>query len=140
MKTRLIVNCALVLAGLLPVVYLLALLGWQFAGVFTAGKWVALPATVLFTEHKLDFIPQFPSAAPAAAAAFLDRVHVALIPAVAGLALAAFGALRAARDIAILRAERRQREDRLRRIQDYRRHGFGSVAPDGRREPYIGPA
>lgn len=140
MNTRFVVNCALVLLGLLPVLYLLALFAWQMSGIFTAHKWVALPVTLIFTEHTFPFLPEFRWTAPAAVAAVLDRVHVGLVPAIAGLALAAFGALRALEQFAGMRAAKRQREDRLRRIQDYRRQPFGIAAPDGRREPYIGPA
>lgn len=132
MKTRLIVNCALVVVGLLALVYVVALLAWQFNALWRTSSWVPLPATLLFTE--------FGGTAPQALATILERMHVGLIFVVPGLVLIALGAFGALRQLAVIRAEKQQREDRLRRIQDYRRQEFGTAAPDGRREPYIGPA
>ena len=116
----------LALAGALPVLYFLALLGWQFARHLQAGSWVALPASLLFTDHS------FPVYQPVTW--FLDRLHVGLVFAVPGLALMALGALMAIRQTAVVRSEKRLREDRLRRVRVRQYRGEAD-----RLEPFIGP-
>lgn len=128
----------LVLAGLVPVLCFLALFGWQLSASIQASKWIALPLTLVFTDHALAFIPEFTWAAPPAVTAVLDRVHVGLIPAVLGLVLIALGVLRALRQKALIRTYRQRNEDRVRRISDYRRDDSRIDLVDGRREPFIG--
>lgn len=129
----------LVLAGLVPVLYLLALLGWQMsASIAPAGKWIPLPLALVFTDHSLAFIPKFPWVAPPTVAEVLDSVHVGLIPAVLGAGLIALGVLRALRQKALIRTYRQRNEDRVRRISDYRRDDYRTDVLDGRREPFIG--
>jgi hypothetical protein len=62
----------------------------------------------------------------------------ALLPALGGLAAIAIGALCIVRQKAVIRAEKQRKEDRVRRLQDYRRDPVATDAIDGRREPYIG--
>ena len=147
-RTVLISGVALVVAGLLPVLYFVALLAWQIIAFFQTGSWVALPATLLFTEHSLlqagkaapvlPFIPEFPWAGQQAAALILDRLQVGLIFALVGLALMALGALGALRQMAVSRAQKQRDEDRVRRVRDYRREDNRIEPIDERMEPYIG--
>lgn len=122
-KAVLTFSLALVVAGLVPVLYCVGLVVWQAAALFQAGSWVPLPASVLFTDHPFAFIPKFPWAG--------------LVFALAGLGMAAAGVTIAFRQHAAIRAERQRRDDRLRRVRDYARDD-GQAAPlDGRREPFI---
>jgi hypothetical protein len=154
-----IVGAALVIAGLAPVVYLLALIAWQFSALFEAGSWVSLPATLLFTDHSvlqggkaapvLPFIPQFPwpwlmspeSLLPlhTVVASLIGRVHVGLAFALAGVAVMALGAQRTRQYVRVIRAEKQRREDRLRRVHDYCLDEGRARGLEDRREPYIGP-
>lgn len=144
--TAILVASVLVIAGLVPVLYFVALLAWQVSALFQAGAWVPLPVSLLFTEHSLlaagkaapvlPFIPELPWAADKTVAAILDRVHVGLIPALAGLAIMALAVLRLYRQMAVIRAQKQWNEDRLRRTQDYR-EDRPLDALDGRREPFI---
>jgi len=157
-RTTLLYGVALVVAGLVPVLYFMALLVWQISALFHAGSWVALPATLLFTDHSvlqagkaapvLAFIPQFPwawlmspdSLLPVHMAVtwMLDRVHVGVVFALVGLAVMAVGALSALRQMAMIRDRKQRDQDRLRRVRDYRREDSRADALDGRREPFIG--
>lgn len=149
-RTVLFFAAVLMLAGLVPVLYLVALFVWQISALFQAGSWVPLPATLLFTDHSLlqagkaapvlPFIPEFPWAAHKAVVFVLDRVHVGLVPALLGCAIAALGALSALRQMAAIRAQKQRTEDRLRRVRDYRLSGSPADAVDDRREPFIGAA
>lgn len=158
-RTALFFAVVLVVAGLVPVLYFVALVTWQFAALFQAGSWVPLPATLLFTDHSLlqagkaapvlAFIPEFSwawlaspgSLLPAheAVAWVLGRLHVGLAFALVGLAVMALGALSAFRQMALTRAHKQRNEGWLRRMQDYRDESSAADAVDGRREPFIGP-
>lgn len=137
-----------ILIGLVPVIYFLALSGWQWSSSVQAGKWVALPLTFAFSDHSLlqsakaapvlPYIPELPWIAPPPVAAILDRVHVGLIPAILGLLVMTLGWVRARRQRAVMRALKQHREDRVRRLQDYRREETRIEPIDERREPYIG--
>jgi hypothetical protein len=137
-----------VLIGLVPVIYFLALAGWQWSASVQAGKWIALPLTLAFSDHSLlqaakaapvlPYIPELPWIATPPVGAILDRVHFGLIPALLGLLIMALGALRALRQLAVMRALKQHNEDRVRRIQDYRREDTRIEPIDERREPYIG--
>jgi hypothetical protein len=147
-RTALVSGVALVVAGLVPVLYFVALFVWQITTLFLAGSWVALPATLLFTDHALlqagkaapvlPFIPEFPWAGHQAVAVILDRLHVGVVFALVGIAVIAFGALSALRHLAAIRARKQRDEDRVRRMRDYRRDDSRVGAVDGRLEPYIG--
>lgn len=137
-----------VLAGLMPVLYFLALLGWQVAGIFLWGTWVPLSAALLFLGDPasagkaaavLPFIPYIPGVhvTNSVAAMILGKLHVAVIPALIGCAIVARAMLAILRQKARIRAARQRVEDRVRRIDDYRRNG-GANPFDERREPYIG--
>ena len=145
-RTRLLFAGVLVLVGIVPVLYLLALVGWQVAGIFLWGIWVPLPAALLFLGEPtsagkaaavLPFIPYVPGVqiTNSAAALILGKLHVAVIPALLGCAIVWRAALGILRQKARIRAARQRIEDRVRRIQDYRQ---GKDFFDGRREPYIG--
>ena len=149
----LIASVLLILAGALPVLFLAGLLAWQTFTLFQAGAWVPLPVLLLFTDHAalqatkvapvLGFIPDLSliwtagadTAKPVLWA--LGRVHFALVPALAGLAMMAAGVRRFLMKRAAIRAQRDYREDRLRRVQDYRRDDSATDTFDGRREPFI---
>ena len=160
MKNRflLLAGVALVITGLLPVLYFLALLAWQFSAVFQTGSWVALPATLVFADHLalqggkvapvLPFIPHLPwpwlmtpdSLLPLhkLVASLLGRTHVGLVLALAGLALMALGTLRARHYRTVIQAEKQRRTDGLRRVHDYRVDDSRARTFEERREPYIG--
>lgn len=62
----------------------------------------------------------------------------ALLPALGGLAAMAIGVFWILRQKTMIRAEKQRKEDRVRRLQDYRRDPVAADGIDGRREPYIG--
>ena len=149
----LIASVLLILAGALPVLFFVGLIAWQALTLFQAGAWVPLPALLLFTDHAvlqagkvapvLELIPDLSLIWTAGADTakpilwVLSRVHFALLPALAGLALMAAGIRGLLRQRAALRARKDDREDRLRRVRDYRRDDAATDALDGRREPFI---
>lgn len=138
--SALIFSAALVVIGAVPLLYLATLVGWQIVMLFQTGKWIGLGLTFLFTEHALAFVPQFPtSLAPEHPALVwaLSRIHVGLLPALIGLLLVGAGVLGVLRQRAALRAREQYREDRLRRVDDYRRDDVRAERFDARREPYI---
>lgn len=141
LKARTMFSFAVVLvaAGLVAVLYLAALFVWQITLRVEAGSWVPFPATLLFSEHSLAFIPEFRWAAPEALAWILDRLHLGLVFALPGLAAMALGVLVALRQKALIRVHKQRKEDQLRRVRDYRREDSGADPWDGRREPFIGP-
>jgi hypothetical protein len=110
-RTVLFFAVVLVLAGLVPVLYFMALLVGHIAPLFQTGSWVAFPATLL---------------------------HVGLVFALPGLGVVALGVFGVLRQKAVIRVYKEQEEDRLRRARDYRRDSSGPDDRDGRREPYIG--
>lgn len=120
----------LVLAGLLPLLYFIALLFWQSSKPGSG----FLDATLSFVDRSLlgaakvgpvvDFLPEFPSA-------WLTGLQIKLVLAVLGVVLTALGVLIARRKMAVIRLEKWQRQDRLRRVQRYR--------DSSRLEPFIGP-
>ena len=104
-RIALIASAALIVVGAVPVLGVAGLVGWQVVLRFQSGKWLPLAA----------------SGVP---------VHVAVlwIAGFAGLAIAALGVLGFARQRAAIRAHKQQREDRLRRVQDYLRDGPPTTA------------
>jgi hypothetical protein len=150
--TALFVPVALIVLGAAPVIYLSALFAWQIATSMQIGSWVPLPAMLLFTDHAplqagkaapvLGFIPDLSwlwragADTPPPAAWILGKLHFAIVPALIGLMIAAHGAFRLLRQGAIIRARRREHEDRLRRMHDYRRQEL-TIDTLGRREPFI---
>lgn len=135
----------IIVAGALPVLYFAALGVSQLFLSVQSGRWVALPLSLAFSDHDLlaaaraapllPFIPEFPWVVAPPISALLDRVHVALIPALAGLAFIAAGMLRIRRIADLRRLYRQKEEDRVRRVQDYQREEAPFI--DGRREPFI---
>ncbi|MFN2645892.1 MAG: hypothetical protein ABR570_12960 [Burkholderiales bacterium] len=90
-----------------------------------------------------DGLPQFPNAWLEALAARLSLAQRIWMPrtlppglalAVAGLLAMMLGAVIARRQAAVLEAEKRETEDRLRRVRQYELGGHA----DGRIDPYIG--
>lgn len=146
-RTVLIVSAALVVAGLVPLLYFLGLVGWQIAALVQTRSWVPLPASLFFTAHSFAFIPQFPwawlaspdSLLPAHTALMwvLTKVHAGLAFGLAGLALVAVGILGVLRQRAVLRAQRQAIDDRQRRVRDYRNDNSAAPTLDERLEPFI---
>lgn len=146
-RAVLILSAALVVAGLVPLLYFLGLVGWQFATLLQARSWVPLPASLLFTEHSFAFIPQFPwawlvspdSLLPAHTALMwvLSRLHAGLAFGLAGLAIIAVGSLGVLRQRAVIRAQRQEIDDRQRRVNDYRNDHSPAPTLDERLEPFI---
>jgi len=150
MKARiaLLFAVVLVIAALGPVLYAVALVVGQVGVSVLAGSWVPLPLTLVFADHAalqggkaaplLAFVPELRWEGHRAMAWLLDRVHVAAVFAIIGLAVVPLG-LRSVRwNMAMIRAEKQWKEDRLRRVEDYRRDGGPAGAPWSRREPFIG--
>ena len=57
-RAALIFSAALVVAGLVPLLYFIGLVGWQIATLVQTRSWVPLPASLLLSEHSFAFIPQ----------------------------------------------------------------------------------
>ena len=106
-RIALAVSAVLVVAGAVPVLYFTGLVAWQVVTLVQTGSWVALPA-----------------------------IYPALVFALAGAAMIAAGVLRALRQRAAIHAQKLQKQDRVRRVQDYLREVSGDRL-DGRREPFI---
>jgi hypothetical protein len=109
-----------------------------------AGFPAVLYAAALFAARK-GLLPQFAWLDPQAwlpadelVALVLARVDIAVFIAVLGTLAMAAGALVAIRQTAYLRAEKRRREDGLRRVQQYRADE-GRCPYDSRLEPFLGP-
>ena len=111
-RTVLLFAGALVLAGLAPVLYSLAVFAWKFVALYKAP-----PAMPLLTDYPL---------------------YLVLVFAAVGLALAGAGIWLALRQRSAIRVLKQRNEDRLRRVQDYRRDSSSADHVDGRREPFIG--
>jgi len=133
----------LIVAGAVPVLFFAGLVGWQLITLLQGGGWVPLPALLLFSDPSFAFVPDLSwiwragAGSPPAALWVLSRVHFALLPALAGLAVTALGVLGVLRQRAEQRARRQRHEDRLRRVQDYQREDRSADTLDGRREPFI---
>jgi di/tricarboxylate transporter len=123
---------ALALAGILLALHGLGLFLWQYVNALQSRVWVRLPATLAFSDHAqlrgsevdpvLGFIPQSGLVLHEAVMWLLDRVHIGLVSLLLGLLSAAAGVLLALRQQALLDRAKRLEEDRLRRLQAYRRH------------------
>jgi hypothetical protein len=130
--------------GALSLLYACALVAWQYAARLETGTWIALPASLVFAEKtgKLAdiaaFLPQLPAAWLGNAEAvqwILERVHIGLPYAAAGLVLLLMGVVMVLRQNERIRLEAQAAADRLRRV---RLGQYGD--PADRREPYIGPS
>ena len=100
-------------------------------------------AAVLFTAlvlwpSAMSFVPPL-NAEAWLPTPLLARVHPALLLAALGVVTTAIGVLIAVRQTAIIRVEKRRREDRLRRVRVYQRDQALEQASDSRLEPFIGP-
>jgi di/tricarboxylate transporter len=125
-------GAALVLAGVCLALHGLGLFVWQYVTRLQSGEWVRLPASLAFSAHAklrgpevdpvLGFIPQSGLVLHEVALWLLDRVHIGLVSLLLGLLGAAAGVLLAMRQRALLDGARRLEQDRLRRLQAYRRH------------------
>jgi hypothetical protein len=136
--TRLLAQ-ALVILGLAPIAYALALVGWQAFTWLHGGAWVPLPARLLVDPAALQ-APRLAAVAPflpgldwswanhpkvlfmlsRVLGVILDRAHVGLVAALAGWALIATGSGIAARQAELIEWQERSRADRLRRAAQYR--------------------
>ena len=108
------------------------------------GSLAVLYSSALFASRK-GLLPQFPWLDPRAwlpadelVALVLARVDIGVIIAALGAMAMATGILVAIRKTAFLRAEKRRREDGLRRVQQYRADE-GRCPYDSRLEPFMGP-
>jgi hypothetical protein len=116
-----------------------------FGNLFAAaGSLAVLYSAALFAARK-GLLPQLPWLDPRAwlpadelVALALARVDIAVVIAVLGAMAIAAGVLVAIRQTAFLRAEKRRREDGLRRVQQYRADE-GRCPYDTRLEPFLGP-
>jgi hypothetical protein len=146
-RAVLILSAALVVAGLVPLLYFVGLVGWQVATLLQTRAWVPLPLSLLFSEHSFAFIPQLAwpwlaspdSLLPAHTAIVwvLSRVHAGLVFGLVGLALGAAGVVGVLRQWAMLRAQRQALDDRNRRVRDYRNDHSAAPTVDERLEPFI---
>jgi hypothetical protein len=146
-RAVLILSAALVVAGLVPLLYFVGLLGWQVVTLFQTRSWVPLPLSLLFSEHSFAFIPQFPwawlaspdslLAAHTAIVWALGKVHVGLVFGLAGLALGVVGVAGVLRQRALIRAQKQALADRKRRVRDYRNDHSAAPTLDERLEPFI---
>ena len=146
-RAVLILSAALVVAGLVPLLYSLGLVGWQIAALVQTRSWVPLPASLLFTEHSFAFIPQLAwpwlgspdSLLPVHTALVwvLSRVHAGLAFGLAGLAITALGVTGVLRQRAVIRAQKQYVHDRERRVRDYRNDKSPAPTLDERLEPFI---
>lgn len=133
----------LVLAGAVPVLFLVGLVAWQVVTLVQGGGWVPLPLLLLFSDPSFAFVPDLSwiwhasADSPRPVIWVLSRVHFALLPALAGLALMALGVRGVLKRRAETRALRERHEDRQRRVQDYQREDRSADTLDGRREPFI---
>jgi hypothetical protein len=135
----------LVVAGLLPVLYFIAVLCLQFSTGFELGSLRPAAATPWFTNAKagfnIDSLPELLAAllmktevwltVQDAVAWMASHMHVGLAVAVLGAIAMTVGALVATRQTALLRTEKRRRNDRQRRARQ---------SGDDRLEPFIGDA
>jgi hypothetical protein len=154
-RTLLLLSAGVALIGLLPVLYLCGLIGWQFNARLDGSSWVALPVALMFTDHALlqggktapvlAYIPQlivlpldWSWTTNEVAAAILGKLHVGLVPALIGCAVMAVGISGVLRQWTLLRIHKERKQDRVRRIEDYRREASRTEAGDDRREPFIG--
>jgi hypothetical protein len=148
----LIFSSALIVIGAAPVLYLLVLALAQLFTSIKAGAWVALPLTVLFTEPAVlqagkaaplaGLIPNLSAAwvagpdSPVALVWLLNKVHVALLPALLGAPLLVAGVLKMRNRRVAIQVQKERHEDRLRRVRDYQHDDTVGDAL-GRREPFI---
>jgi hypothetical protein len=146
-RAVLILSAALVVAGLVPLLYFVGLVGWQVVTLFQTRAWVPLPVSLLFSEHSFAFIPQLrwpwlaspDSLLPAHTAIVwvLSKVHAGLVFGLAGLAIIALGVLGVLRQRAVIHAHRQNLDDRQRRVRDYRNDHSAAPTLDERLEPFI---
>jgi hypothetical protein len=150
LKTRaiLLFGIGLVLVGLLLVLQCVALLLWQYMATIETRAWPPLPAWLLFADHSqlggtaaapiLQFLPEFqwtlinnPKNSPgmhAIAMWLLDRVHIGVVPALLGVLITVVGGIVSIQQLNALAAARRRKEDRLRRLREYRKEQQGLTA------------
>jgi len=157
-RTAFLLATIVVLAGIAPLLYFVSLLGWQIATGVLTGSWVALPATLAFTDHALlqsgkaaavlAYLPHMPwdwlmkpeTLLPMheVVSGLLGRIHVGLPFGIFGMVVLALGFLFVLRQRYAIREAKRMNEDRLRRVRDYQRDGSPADPLDARREPFIG--
>lgn len=149
-----LIGFAMATGGVLPVLYLLALLVWQYIVRVQAGTWPQLPASLAFTDHtalqaaggKISavavYLPQLPAAWLAAAEArpdvqvvvtwLLQNLHIGVVFALLGLLVTWVGVRLIMRQSPVIRYEKELRANRRRRV---RLNQYGATE---RLEPFIG--
>jgi len=150
-RTLLLCSVGVVIVGLVPVLYLLGLVAWQFDTRLDTSSWIALPTALVFTDRALlqggnvapvlAFIPHFDWAwsTNEVLAQILSKLHVGLIPALIGCGVMAVGISSVLRQRVLIRIHKERKKDRVQRIDNYRREATRADAGnDGRREPFIG--
>jgi hypothetical protein len=147
---------ALALAGGLLVLQLAALLIWQYGMALETRSWPPLALRLVFVDHAalaakpiaplLQFIPEVQwgwfldpanrsSLMHQFATWVLSQVHIGVVPAILGAALAFKGVLIVLRQRGRLEAARQYKEDRLRRVHEYRKQqNARSAEPQIRRD------
>ena len=141
---RRLFGIVLVLAGLPPVLYCLALVGWQFINFLHLGIWGPLPASLLLADHPFRFLPHLASGwlmnleemwrpAHQAVTWMLPRLHAGVLFAAPGMVVMAIGTFIAMRRAAVVRRPEKLHHDRPRdtRVHQSREHA-------ARVEPFIG--
>jgi hypothetical protein len=157
-RTLLLFSAAVVVVGLLPLVYFGGLLAWQFDVRLEGGPWVKLPAALMFTDHALlqggkaapvlAYVPQLDwvwstreltdQLVDQLVALILDKLHVGAVPALIGCGIIAVGISGVMRQRVLIRIQKDRNKDRVRRIAEYQRDVGRGDAADGRMEPFIG--
>lgn len=102
----------LAIVGAVPVAYFAALLGWQLSVLSETRSWIALPAALPLAEHRTVLV-------------------------LAGVVLFACGALIARRHKAAIATEKQHQQERLRRVEDYRRDAHRIEPAEARHEPFM---
>ena len=112
---------ALALAGVVAAVLFTTLVLWPNVMAFVP----AANVEAWLPEWLLAWLPK--------------SVHPGLLLAALGAVTTALGVLIAVRQAAIIRVEKRRREDRLRRVRVYQSDQSLQPASESRLEPFIGP-
>lgn len=143
LKARILFLCSLavVLIGLAPLAYLIGLLAWQLHMYRETGILIGLPASLVFTNHALAFIPHLEWAWSThdVARQITGNLHIGVIPGLIGSALLAVGISSLLRQRTLIRIHKERRKALAQRLDDQRREASRPDAGfDGRREPVIG--
>ena len=151
LKARILLFCSLgvVLIGLAPLLYLIGLAAWQIHMQLQTGAWIALPASVPFTDRALlqagplapvlAFIPHmdWPRGTHDVVRHIVSSVHIGAIPGLIGCAVLAVGVSSLLRQRTLIRIHKDRRKAQRLDRQRYA-SSLADANHDGRREPVIG--